>query len=254
MDHIEAKILKIIDDHADELQVDTQGYSLWGESAGARMAAFLGSYGTEGYGEKPLPRAAAVMMQYTGHQDFTPDDPPTYMNAGSRDLWHLDKAMEKRYEAMKAAGIPVELKIYEGLPHGYALGTGTVAEGWHEEAVAFWEKHRQWRGNTMKNQVIAASDRFWKAMEAADAEGMRAVAVPDCTFVHIGVTCQLEKEIEFYTKGLFQPTELVFHSKPLDCKEIQPVHSEGDQPWDFFGRNDDAKAEIPVLWAPHAKS
>ena len=40
---------------------------------------------------------------------------------------------------------------------------------------------------------------------------------------------------------------------PLDCKEIQPVHSEGDQPWDFFGRNE-AKAETPVLWPPHAKS
>ena len=40
---------------------------------------------------------------------------------------------------------------------------------------------------------------------------------------------------------------------PLDCKEIQPVHSEGDQPWDFFGRND-AKARTPVLWPPHAKS
>ena len=40
---------------------------------------------------------------------------------------------------------------------------------------------------------------------------------------------------------------------PWDCKEIQPVHSEGDQPWDFFGRND-AKAETPVLWPPHAKS
>ena len=39
---------------------------------------------------------------------------------------------------------------------------------------------------------------------------------------------------------------------PLDCKEIQPVHSEGDQPWNFFGRND-AKAETPVLWPPHAK-
>ena len=37
------------------------------------------------------------------------------------------------------------------------------------------------------------------------------------------------------------------------CKEIQPVHSEGDQPWDFFGRTD-AKAETPVLWPPHAKS
>ena len=40
---------------------------------------------------------------------------------------------------------------------------------------------------------------------------------------------------------------------PLDCKEIQPVHSEGDQPWDFFGRTD-AKAETPILWPPHAKS
>jgi len=39
----------------------------------------------------------------------------------------------------------------------------------------------------------------------------------------------------------------------LDCKETQLVHSEGDQPSDFFGRND-AKAEAPVLWPPHAKS
>ena len=35
---------------------------------------------------------------------------------------------------------------------------------------------------------------------------------------------------------------------PLDCKEIQPVHSEGDQPWVFIGRTD-AKAETPVLWS-----
>ena len=40
---------------------------------------------------------------------------------------------------------------------------------------------------------------------------------------------------------------------PLDCKEIQPVHSEGDQPWDFLGRND-AKAETPILWPPDAKN
>ena len=42
-------------------------------------------------------------------------------------------------------------------------------------------------------------------------------------------------------------------ASPLDCKEIQPVHSEGDQPWEFFGRND-AKAETPILWPPHVKS
>ena len=46
--------------------------------------------------------------------------------------------------------------------------------------------------------------------------------------------------------------EKTFES-PLDCKEIQPVHSEGDQPWDFFGRND-AEAETPILWPPHVKS
>ena len=40
---------------------------------------------------------------------------------------------------------------------------------------------------------------------------------------------------------------------PLDCEDIQPVHPEGDQPWDFFGGND-AKAETPVLWPPHVKS
>ena len=51
------------------------------------------------------------------------------------------------------------------------------------------------------------------------------------------LNCGLEKTLE----------------SPLDCKEIQPVHSVGDQPWDFIGRND-AKLETPVLWPPHAKS
>lgn len=65
----------------------------------------------------------------------------------------------------------------------------------------------------MTDQVINVSDKFWKLMEAADGAGMRALAAPDCTFVHIGVTCGLDKEIEFYTSGLFKPTELAFHSK-----------------------------------------
>ena len=44
-----------------------------------------------------------------------------------------------------------------------------------------------------------------------------------------------------------------WRSVVLDCKEIQPVHSRGDQPWVFFGRND-AEAEAPIFWPPHAKS
>ena len=55
-------------------------------------------------------------------------------------------------------------------------------------------------------------------------------------------------ELDFWTVVLEKTLE-----SPLDCKEIQPVHSEGDQPWDFFWRND-AKAETPVLWPPRAKS
>ena len=47
--------------------------------------------------------------------------------------------------------------------------------------------------------------------------------------------------------------ELCCWRRPLDCKEIQPVHSKGDQSWVFFGRND-AKAEAPVLCPPHVKS
>ena len=56
------------------------------------------------------------------------------------------------------------------------------------------------------------------------------------------------KNLCFWTVVLEKTLE-----SPLDCKEIHPVLSEGDQPWDFFGRND-AKGEAPVLWPPHAKN
>ena len=60
--------------------------------------------------------------------------------------------------------------------------------------------------------------------------------------------CWVPKNWCFWIVGLEKTLE-----SPLDCKEIQPVHSERDQPWDFFGGND-AEAETPVLWTPHAKS
>ena len=53
-------------------------------------------------------------------------------------------------------------------------------------------------------------------MEHADEAGMRAIADPNCNFVHIGITCKLDKEIEFYTSGAFQPTQIVFHDKKVD--------------------------------------
>ena len=60
--------------------------------------------------------------------------------------------------------------------------------------------------------------------------------------------CWAPKNWCFWTVVLEKTLE-----SPLDCKEIQSVHSKGDQSWVFFGRND-AKTETPVLWPPHAKS
>lgn len=67
--------------------------------------------------------------------------------------------------------------------------------------------------------VLDASEQFWTAMEQADEEGMRAVADPNCTFVHIGMTCKLDEEVGFYTSGMFQPTEIVFHGQSVDRYE-----------------------------------
>ena len=66
--------------------------------------------------------------------------------------------------------------------------------------------------------------------------------------VRVGLWRRLSTEECFWTVVLEKTLD-----SPLDCKEIQPVHSEGDQPWDLFGRND-AKAETLVLWPPHVKS
>lgn len=128
--------------HAGELEVDTEGYSLWGGSAGARMAAWLGSYGPGAFGEEDPPRPAAVVLQYTGHAEYTPEAPPTFACVGESDWIANWRTMERRLQALQDLGIPTEFHHYPGLPHGFGLGTGTVAEGWLDEAVAFWEAQR----------------------------------------------------------------------------------------------------------------
>ena len=134
-----ARAISFIFEHAEELEVDTEGYSLWGGSAGARMAAWLGSYGPAAFGGDDLPQPSAVIMQYTGHSDYTENDPPTFACVGEGDGIANWRTMERRLTAMSTLGIPTEFHHYPGLPHGFGLGTGTVAEGWLDEAVAFWK-------------------------------------------------------------------------------------------------------------------
>lgn len=137
-----AQAILWIYDHAEELSVRPEGYSLWGGSAGARMAAILGNrrYLAQLTGRRDIPQAAAVIMQYTGYGEVSREDAPVYTCVGTRDGIAYWKTMERRLGALKALGIPTEFHAYPGLGHGFGLGTGTAAEGWLEDAVAFWEK------------------------------------------------------------------------------------------------------------------
>lgn len=135
-----ARAIRFIFEHAEELEIDTDCYSLWGGSTGARMAAYLGSYGPAAFGGEDLPRPGTVIMQYTGHSEYTENDPPTYVCVGENDGIASWRTMENRLERMAALGIDTEFRKYPGLSHGFGLGTGTAAEGWIEDAVAFWEK------------------------------------------------------------------------------------------------------------------
>lgn len=137
------RALSFLYDHADELDIDMEDYSLWGGSAGARMAATLGNADDLTYytGRTDILQAAAVIMQYTGHSETSGNDAPTYACCGTRDGIANWRTMQSRLNTLTSRyEIPTEFHSYEGLGHGFGLGTGTVAEGWINDAVAFWEK------------------------------------------------------------------------------------------------------------------
>ena len=127
--------------NADELGVTTADYSLWGSSAGARMAASIGSHGAARFGGATLPRPSAVVLVYTGHSDFASAEPPTFVAVGESDAIAPPAAMERRAAALRRAGTDVEYHQYPGVGHGFGLGVGTNAEGWIVDAIRFWAKH-----------------------------------------------------------------------------------------------------------------
>ena len=128
--------------HATALAVSPQNWSLWGSSAGARMAAAIGTHGTAWYGGDESPGPAAVIMAYTGHSEIagqSKQDPPTFVIAGEQDRIAPPEVMERRVAALRRAGVPVAYRRYAGIGHGFGLGTGTYLEGWIDDAIRFWE-------------------------------------------------------------------------------------------------------------------
>lgn len=127
--------------NADTLNVGADGYSLWGSSAGARMAAFVGSHGPEAFGGGALPGPAAVIMAYTSHADVSATEPPTFVVVGDEDRIAPPENMERRIASLRSMGTEVEYHRIPGLGHGFGTGAGTSAKGWIANAVRFWQRH-----------------------------------------------------------------------------------------------------------------
>ena len=136
-----ARAIAYLHEHARELQIDMTDYSLWGGSAGARMAAWLGSYGTAYFGEEEYPAPAAVIMQYTGLSSVTGQEPPTYACVGTSDYIASYESMEQYISRIRRNGTNAEIEVFTGLSHGFGLGEGTVAEGWIDHAMDFWQQN-----------------------------------------------------------------------------------------------------------------
>ena len=134
-----AAALSYIFSNATTLDVSTAGYSVWGSSAGARMAASIGSHGVARYGGASVPKPTTVVMAYTGHSDYASTEPPTLVVVGGDDRIASPAAMERRVDALRRSGTAVEYHKYKGLGHGFGPGVGTSAQGWILEAFGFWE-------------------------------------------------------------------------------------------------------------------
>jgi acetyl esterase/lipase len=126
--------------NARSLGVSTEGYSVWGSSAGARMAVAIGSHGTARFGGDDVPKPSAVIMAYTGHVEVAAHEPRTFVAVGEHDGIASPSTMEQRAAAVRATGADVVFHRYPGLGHGFGPGIGTSAEGWLGRAVDFWEK------------------------------------------------------------------------------------------------------------------
>jgi acetyl esterase/lipase len=127
--------------NADALGVSAKSYSVWGGSAGARMAGNIALSGVSAYGAGDLPKPATAVIAYTGQSSYSPDFSPAFITVAANDGIANVNKVERRVENLRNAGVDVEYRRYEKAGHGFGLGTGTDANGWVDLAVQFWERH-----------------------------------------------------------------------------------------------------------------
>ncbi len=136
-----AAAIAFIFSNAGTFEVSTDGYSVWGGSAGARMAGDIALAGVSEFGGGNLPKPAVVVMAYTGQTTWSADFSPSFITVAANDGIANVNTVERRVENLINAGVDVEYRRYTSAGHGFGLGTGTDAEGWVDLAVHFWQKH-----------------------------------------------------------------------------------------------------------------
>ena len=167
MDDLAAAVKEIFS-KAEKYNLDTENYSVWGASAGGHLTA---TFGMEhiGYAKYQLPKPGALVLAYPvitmlrekthmgSHDNLLGKDASKEMETLTSVEQHITESYPRTFiwcsddddvvnpdntrdmvAALKAAGVPVESRIYHGVAHGSGPATGTVAEGWMNEAVAFW--------------------------------------------------------------------------------------------------------------------
>lgn len=167
-----ARAVREVHDRAEEWNLDMEGYSVWGSSAGGHLVS---SFGTEslGYMHYGLPKPGAMVLiypvitmgQYTheGSRDnllgkgaspelqrrtsveclVTEQYPPTFVWCGDSDTCVDPRNSHMLAQALTEHNVPFVFREYPGIDHGVGLGTGTVCEPWFDEAVRFWRSQAE---------------------------------------------------------------------------------------------------------------
>lgn len=166
-----ARAIREIMSHGAQWNLDMEGYSLWGSSAGGHLAA---SFGTDamGYKQYGLPKPGTLVLTYPvvtmGEQthagsrknllgadpssaqiefasiekQVSSDYPPTFLWTGLSDGCVEPKNSFLLEKALTEQKVPHQFLTFEGVDHGVGIGEGLACEGWFEEAVRFWDSHR----------------------------------------------------------------------------------------------------------------
>lgn len=169
------RALRDILNRADALNLETEGYSVWGSSAGGHLAA---SFGTDamGYSQRGLPKPGALILCYpvitmgesthmgsrktllgrnpdealvqltSVEKQVTGNYPPTFVWCGDADRTVDPENSRMLCRALDQNSVPHKFAEYPGVDHGVGLGEGLACEGWFDEAVSFWETQRKTMG------------------------------------------------------------------------------------------------------------